>query len=79
MAEITSTNPLSPNVAAEFGARCVQDASGVYHIYNGVTQQDFDEVISDWAARGVSPKPINMARKAAYDNLQSEGHGRDFA
>lgn len=78
MQALTTTNPLAPNVAAEYGASCHQDTNGVYHIGNGVTQQDFDDVINDWAQSGVNPKPINMARKAAYDNLQSEGHGRDF-
>ena len=79
MQALTTNNPLAPNVAAEYGASCNQDMHGVYHIGNGVSQQDFDDVIDDWAARGVQPKPINMARKAAYDHLQSEGHGRDFS
>ena len=79
MIALTTTNPLAPNVAAEYGASCHQDENGVYHIGNGVSQEDFDDVINDWDARGVQPKPINMARKAAYDNLQSEGFGRDFA
>lgn len=78
MQKLTTTNPLAPNVAAEFGASCHQTVDGVYHIGNGVSQRDFDEVLADWAAAGVTPKPINMARKAAYDNIQSEGHGRDF-
>lgn len=78
MKALTTTNPLAPNVAAEYGASCNQDVNGVYHIGNGVTQEDFDEIINDWAASGVQPKPINMAFKAAYDNLQSEGRGRDF-
>lgn len=79
MQTLTTTNPLAPNVAAEYGASCKQDENGVYHIGNGVTQEEFDEVINEWAASGFQPKPINMARKAAYDNLQSEGCGRDFA
>ena len=79
MQALTTTNPLAPNVAAEYRASCHQGVDGVYHIGNGVTQQDFDDVINDWAARGVEPKPINMARKAAYDRLQSEGRGRDFS
>jgi hypothetical protein len=76
MQALKTTNPLAPNVAAEYGASCNQDANGVYHIGNGVTQQDFDDALADLVACGA--KPINMARKAAYDNLQSEGYGRDF-
>ena len=79
MQALTTTNPLAPNVASEYGASCHQDVTGVYHIGNGVSQEDFDDVVNDWATRGVQPKPINMARRAAYDNLQSEGHGRDFS
>ena len=79
MQALTTTNPLAPNVAAEYGASCHQDANGVYHIGNGVTQQDFDDVITDRDASDVHPTPINMARRAAYDALQSEGHGRDFS
>jgi uncharacterized iron-regulated membrane protein len=73
---LTTTNPLAPNVAAEYGASCHQDATGVYHIRNGVTQQDFDEALAYLVK--ANAKPLNMARKALYDNLQSEGHGRDF-
>lgn len=76
MQALTTTNPLAPNVAAEYGASCNQDVHGVYHIGNGVTQQDFDDALADLVAGGA--KPINMLQKAVYDRLQSEGNGRDF-
>ena len=73
---LQTTHELAPNVAAEYGASCHQDANGVYHIGNGVTQQDFDDALAELVAAGATP--IDMVRKAAYDNLQSEGNGRDF-
>jgi hypothetical protein len=76
MTALTTTNPLAPNVAAEYGASCVRDDQGVYHIGNGVTQQDFDEALADLVAAGAVPQ-IGQ-RSAAYDNIQSEGFGRDF-
>ena len=69
-----TTNPLAPNVAAEFGASCHQDVAGVYHIGNGVTQQDFDEALEDL----VGAKPLDITKQSNYDDVQSEGHGRDF-
>lgn len=70
---LKTTNPQAPNVAAEYGASCHQDAHGVYHIGNGVSQQDFDDALADLAGT-----PLNMKQRAVYDKLQSEGHGRDF-
>lgn len=46
---------------------------GMYHIYNGVTQEEFDDALAELEAAG--PAKINYA---AYDHIQSEGHGRDF-
>lgn len=76
MSKLTTINPLAPNVAAEYGASCHQDVHGVYHIGNGVTQQDFDDALADLVAGHA--KPLDMAQKAPYDKLQSEGFGRDF-
>lgn len=73
---LTTTNELAPNVAAEFGA-IIKMIDGVYHIYNGVTQQDFDEALADLVASGA--RPLNRAAKNVIDNIQSEGFGRDFA
>lgn len=72
---LTTTNPLAPNVAAEFGA-IIKMIDGAYHICNGVTQQDFDEVLAELVASGA--KPLNRAAQNTIDNIQSEGHGRDF-
>ena len=72
---LTTTNPLAPNVAAEFGA-IIKMIDGVYHIYNGVTQRDFDEALADLVASGV--KPLNRTAKNTINNIQSEGYGRDF-
>ena len=74
MSVLTSTHELSPNVAAEYDAACKQDDQGVWHIGNGVTQQDFDEALADLIACGA--KPITSARNAAYINIQSEGHAK---
>ena len=71
-----TTNPLAPNVAAEFGCSCKQDANGVWHIGNGLDQADFDEALADLIACGA--KLMIGKGNAAYDALQSEGNGRDF-
>lgn len=71
MAALTSTQPLSPNVACEYGAACKQDDQGVWHIGNGVTQQDFDEALADLIASGA--KPMTAGKNEAYARLQSEG------
>ena len=76
MTALTTTNPLAPNVAAEYGA-IIKMIDGVYHIYNGVTQQDFDEALADLVASGA--KPINRVAQNAVDKIQSEGFGRDFS
>ena len=73
---LKTTNQLAPNVAAEYGASCHQDADGIYHIGNGVSQQDFDDALIDFA--GATPKTLSLKQRALYDKLQSEGHGRDF-
>ena len=71
MAALTSAHPLAPNVACEYDAACKQDAQGVWHIGNGVTQQDFDEALSDLIACGA--KPMATGKDVDYDRLQSEG------
>ena len=72
MATITSTHPLSPNVACEYGAACKQDDQGVWHIGNGVTQRYFDEALADLIA--CNAKPMTSGVNKAYMQLQSEGH-----
>lgn len=67
-----SRHPRAPEVAREFGAMC-KLIDGMYHIYNGVTQEEFDDALAELEAAG--PAKINYA---AYDHIQSEGHGRDF-
>jgi hypothetical protein len=74
MSALTSTHPLSPNVAAEYGAACAQDEHGVWHIGNGVTQQDFDEALADLIA--INATPMTKGRNEAYERIQSEGYGR---
>ena len=76
MNALTTKNPLAPNVAAEFGA-IIKMIDGVYHVYNGVTQQDFDEALDDLIASGA--KPLNRAAQNAVYKIQSEGFGRDFS
>ena len=73
MNALTTTNPAAPAVAREFGAIC-KLIDGVYHIYNGVTQDDFDSVLAEYAANGTIPPTAKQL--AAYDRLQSEGYGR---
>jgi hypothetical protein len=74
---LTSTDPLAPNAARELGAACKQAPDGTYHISDVVTQTELDQTIADMRAQGV--QPTSLSRRSAYDNLQSEGNGRDFS
>lgn len=74
MNPLKTTNPMAPSVAREFGAIC-KLVDGVYHIFNGVTQADFDAILADWATSGTNP--LTASQRKALDHLQSEGYGRD--
>ena len=72
-----STNPLAPTVAREFGVRCaVTSRPGAQIEWTiDVCQSDFDATLAEMVAECRAPH--DEAKAKAYDNLQSEGFGRD--